>query len=170
KLVEAREKERCKLMYRLDAADAELQQQLNQQRRRLQDESEKLRSDMMTDMRVLKQQHARDLDEMRAVERQRIDHEMAALQKDKEDMARRFEADAAAYRDKVQSEMEGKHLAAVAAVRSEMDKDKAAWEVEMIKRRDDKIDMVIDKLQQETEKKVAAAEAKMAAQYDADMR
>ncbi|RQM30553.1 hypothetical protein B5M09_000252 [Aphanomyces astaci] len=170
KLVEAREKERCKLMYRLDAADAELQQQLNQQRRRLQDESEKLRSDMMTDMRVLKQQHARDLDEMRAVERQRIDHEMAALQKDKDDMARRFEADAAAYRDKVQSEMEGKHLAAVAAVRSEMDKDKAAWEVEMIKRRDDKIDMVIDKLQQETEKKVAAAEAKMAAQYDADMR
>ncbi|RHY83945.1 hypothetical protein DYB26_002693 [Aphanomyces astaci] len=170
KLVEAREKERCKLMYRLDAADAELQQQLNQQRRRLQDESEKLRSDMMADMRVLKQQHARDLDEMRAVERQRIDHEMAALQKDKDDVARRFEADAAAYRDKVQSEMEGKHLAAVAAVRSEMDKDKAAWEVEMIKRRDDKIDMVIDKLQQETEKKVAAAEAKMAAQYDADMR
>ncbi|ETW07708.1 hypothetical protein H310_02157 [Aphanomyces invadans] len=170
KLVEAREKERSKLMYRLDAADAELQQQLNQQRRRLQDEAEKLRTDLMHDMRTLKQQHARDLDEMRAIERQRVEQELAALQKDKDDMARRFDLDAVAFREKVQSEMETKQQAAVAAVRAEIEKDRAKWEADMIKRRDDKIGMVIDKLQQETEKKVAAAEAKLAAQYDADMR
>ncbi|KAG9407993.1 hypothetical protein AC1031_021232 [Aphanomyces cochlioides] len=170
KLVEAREKERSKLMYRLDAADAELQQQLNQQRRRLQDEAEKARNDLVLEMRALKLQHSRDLDDMRVVERQRIDHELTQLQKEKEELARRYDADAAALREKCKLEVDAMQSSIAASLRSEMEKEKAKWEAEMIKRRDEKIQMVIDKLHGETQKKVDAAEKRLAAQYELDTR
>ncbi|CAK4086089.1 unnamed protein product [Aphanomyces euteiches] len=170
KLVEAWEKERSKLMYRLDAADAELQQQLNQQRRRLQDEAEKARNDLVLEMRALKLQHSRDLEDMRVVERQRIDHELTQLQKEKEELARRYDADAAALREKCKLEVDAMQSSIAASLRSEMEKEKAKWEAEMIKRRDEKIQMVIDKLHGETQKKVDAAEKRLAAQYELDTR
>ena len=86
KLIEAREKERSKLMFRLDAADAELQQQLSAQRRRLQEEAEKARDEMVAEVRQLKLVHAKELDETRAMERQRIEYEVLQLQKDKDEV------------------------------------------------------------------------------------
>ncbi|KAF0693620.1 Aste57867_15485 [Aphanomyces stellatus] len=173
KLVEAREKERSKLMYRLDAADAELQQQLNQQRRRLQDEAEKARNDLVLEMRQLKVQHSRDVDEMRVVERQRIEHELTQLHKDKEDvrgMGRRMDAEAAALREKCAADVEASQAKIAAALRLELTKEKTIWEAEMLKRRDEKIEMVIDKLQAETQKKVEAAEKRLAEQFETDKR
>ncbi|OQR84962.1 hypothetical protein ACHHYP_12517 [Achlya hypogyna] len=170
KLVEAREKERSKLMYRLDAADAELQQQLSAQRRRLQEEAEKARDDVLLEMRQLKVAHAKDLDDMRTLERQRIDVEIGQLQKDKEELARRYEADAALLREKYQADLDAMHKTISATLRSEFEMEKKRFEQEMVARRDEKIDMVIDKLQLEMQRKVEAVEKRLAQQYALDTK
>ncbi|OQS01822.1 UDP-glucose 4-epimerase [Thraustotheca clavata] len=166
KLVEAREKERSKLMYRLDAADAELQQQLNTQRRRLQDEAEKARNDVVLEIRQLKQTHAKELEEMRIVERQRIEYELQQLQKDKEELGKRYETDVALLREKYQSDLELAQTTINTTLRSEFDMEKKRLEQEMIRRRDEKIEMIIEKFQLETQRKVEAAEKLLAVQYE----
>jgi len=82
--VEVREKERSKLMYRLDAADSELQVQLNTQRRRLQEEAEAARVELYNEIKTLKANQLKEFENVRLAERQRMEVEIEIVQKDKE--------------------------------------------------------------------------------------
>ncbi|KDO33784.1 hypothetical protein SPRG_01663 [Saprolegnia parasitica CBS 223.65] len=170
KLIEAREKERSKLMFRLDAADAELQQQLSAQRRRLQEEAEKARDEMVAEVRQLKLVHAKELDETRAMERQRIEYDVLQLQREKDEMAKRYDADAAHLRDKYQADLDAMQKSMHATLRSEFELEKRRLEQEMVAARDAKIELILDKLQAETQRKVEAAEKRLMLQFETETK
>lgn len=170
KLVDAREKERAKLMTRLDAADAELQQQLSSQRRRLQEEAEVARNDLLAEMRALKLAHAKEIEELKALEMQRAEKAMDKCQREKEDVIRKYEADFMALREQTSVECEQFKAQLATKLRKEAEKDRQGLEQQMLASRDAKIEVVIEKLQEESRAAIAKVESKARAKFDAERK
>ncbi|KAL7999560.1 putative centrosomal protein of 131kDa [Plasmopara halstedii] len=160
KLIEAREKERAKLMLRLDAADAELQQQLTSQRRRLQEEAEATRDELYGELRAAKLAHTNALDGLK--ERHQLELQAAAehLRKEKQELIAKYEHDYIALREQTSVECEKFKVQLTSKLRDEINKEKQEMEKQMLRSRDAKIELVIEKLQEESRQMVERAESK----------
>ncbi|KAH7488196.1 hypothetical protein KRP22_009164 [Phytophthora ramorum] len=160
KLVEAREKERAKLMTRLDAADAELQQQLSTQRRRLQEEAEATRNELYAEMRAAKLAHVKEMDELKEKHMQKLQAAAEKLQKEKQDVMAKYESEFMALREQTSVECEQFKTQLISKLRDEMTREKQELEKQMLQTRDAKIELVIEKLQEESRQMVERAERK----------
>uniref|UniRef100_K3WIF7 Uncharacterized protein n=1 Tax=Globisporangium ultimum (strain ATCC 200006 / CBS 805.95 / DAOM BR144) TaxID=431595 RepID=K3WIF7_GLOUD len=170
KLVDAREKERAKLMTRLDAADAELQLQLSNQRRRLQEEAETARNELYAELRASKLAQAKELDELKTQEVKRMEAALAKCQKEKEDVIRKYETEFTALGEQTSVECEQFKAQLITKLRREFENDKLALEKQMLAARDAKIEVVIEKLQAESRAMLAKAEYKAAAKFEAERK
>lgn len=170
KLVDAREKERAKLMTRLDAADAELQQQLSNQRRRLQEEAEIARNELYAELRASKLAQAQEVEELKVLEAKRVEKARETFQKEKEDVIRKYEADLMALREQTSVECEQFKAQLAAKLRQEMEKDKLELEKQMLVSRDSKIEVVIEKLQEESRAVIAKAEQRAKSKFDTERK
>ncbi|KAJ0405667.1 hypothetical protein ATCC90586_004470 [Pythium insidiosum] len=160
KLVDAREKERSKLISRLDAADAELQQQLSTQRRRLQEEAEQARNEVYAELRAVKLAQAKEVEEIKLQESRRIEAALEGLQKEKEELARKYDRDLLQLREQTTVDCEQFKTQLTAKLRQELEKEKAELERQMLASRDAKLEMVISKLQEESREAIEKAEQK----------
>lgn len=170
KLVEAREKERAKLMTRLDAADAELQQQLSSQRRRLQEEAEVARSELIAEVRAAKAAQAKELEELKRFEIARTDKTLARCQREKEDVARKYEAELMVLREQTSVECEQFKAQLAAKLRKEAERERLELETQMLASRDAKIEVVIEKLQEESRAAVTRTELKAQSRLDTERK
>ncbi|TYZ61807.1 hypothetical protein PybrP1_004805 [[Pythium] brassicae (nom. inval.)] len=170
KLVEAREKERAKLMTRLDAADAELQQQLSSQRRRLQEEAEVARGELFAELRAAKVAQAKELEELKLLEAARTDKALARFQREKEEVARKYEAELMALREQTSVECEQFKAQLAAKLRKEAERERHELEKQLLASRDAKIEVVIEKLQEESRAAIARAELKVQSKLDAERK
>lgn len=170
KLVDAREKERAKLMTRLDAADAELQQQLSSQRRRLQEEAEVARNELYAELRAAKLAQAKEIEELKLLEAKRVEKALDKFQREKEDVIRKYESDFMALREQTSVECEHFKVQLAAKLRKEGERDKQELENQMLATRDAKIEVVIEKLQEESRAAVARVEQKARAKFDAERK
>lgn len=170
KLVEAREKERAKLMTRLDAADAELQQQLSSQRRRLQEEAEVARGELLAELRAAKSAQAKELEELKLLEAARTDKALERFQREKEELARKYEAELMALREHTSVECEQFKTQLAAKLRKEADRERQELEQQMLASRDAKIEVVIEKLQEESRAAITRAELKAQSKLDAERK
>ncbi|RLN72223.1 hypothetical protein BBJ28_00000542 [Nothophytophthora sp. Chile5] len=166
KLVEAREKERAKLMTRLDAADAELQQQLSTQRRRLQEETEVTRNELYAELRSTKLAHAKEMDAMKAQEMQKLQSVAEKQQKEKQELLSKYESEFLALREQTSIECEQFKTQLTSKLREEAAREKQELEKRMLQSRDAKIELVIEKLQDESRQMVERAERKAQKKFD----
>ncbi|KAF1773185.1 hypothetical protein GQ600_2128 [Phytophthora cactorum] len=166
--VEAREKERAKLMTRLDAADAELQQQLSTQRRRLQEEAETTRNELYAEMRAAKLAHAKEMDELKELHMQKQQAAAEKSQKEKQDLMTKYESEFMALREQTSVECEQFKAQLTSKLRDEMSKEKQELEKQMLQSRDAKIELVIEKLQEESRQMVERAERKAQKRFSQD--
>ena len=85
-------------------------------------------------------------------------------------MAKRYDADAANLRDKYQVDLDAMQKSMHATLRSEFELEKRRLEQDMIAARDAKIELIIDKLQAETQRKVEAAEKRLRLHFEAETK
>lgn len=160
KLVEAREKERAKLMLRLDAADAELQQQLSSQRRRLQEEAEATRDELHSELRAAKVAHVQEMDDLKERHSQELLAAVEKVHREKQNLVAKYEREFMALREQTSVECEQFKAQLTSKLRDERSKDKEEMEKQMLQSRDAKIELVIEKLQEESQQMVERAERK----------
>lgn len=157
-LVDAREKERVKLVARLDAADAELQQQLSAQRRRLQGEAEVVRNELLVELRALKASHQQELEDAKAKAVKNMSAASDQAKNERQELLAKCERDVEAAREQGRVGQARFEQELEARLRQEMERDKLALEAQMLQSRDAKIELVIDKLQEESKQRLEAVE------------
>ncbi|KAF1330756.1 hypothetical protein FI667_g4759, partial [Globisporangium splendens] len=100
----------------------------------------------------------------------RMEAALAKCQKEKEDVVHKYEAEFTALREQTSVECEQFKAQLTAKLRREFENDKLALEKQMLASRDAKIEVVIEKLQEESRAMLAKAEYKATAKFEAERK
>nr|CCA21965.1 conserved hypothetical protein [Albugo laibachii Nc14] len=170
RLAECREKEHIKLVSRLDSAEVELQQQLTQQRRRIQEEAEAARNELYAELQATNMRHAQEVQALKTHHATKIDQLIEKHQNEKKEWYRKHDVNITMYQDQNQKELENCKEALRRKLELKFDNDKRKLEQQMKESRDAKIQVVIEKLQQECRAMVHVAEEKAHEKWESERK
>ncbi|CCI46119.1 unnamed protein product [Albugo candida] len=170
RLTECRDKEHAKLVSRLDSAEVELQQQLSKQRRRIQEEAEAARNVLHAELQATNSRHAQEIQSLKTQYAMKIDQLIEKHQSEKKDWYRKHDVNVTMYQEQNQKELDDCKEALRRKVELQFEIEKRKLDQQMKESRDAKIQVVIDKLQQECRGMVHVAEEKAHEKWESERK